>query len=90
MERLIIKVIEIRGKCPVFKVGDKIVIEGPEVKLNETDALCIHAFSSLLPYIIAFRKGVKPKEIGLGTENKAYIQCPDPGPPLYPRGYRSL
>ncbi|AEC52181.1 hypothetical protein PNA2_1266 [Pyrococcus sp. NA2] len=86
MERLVIKVKAIRGSCPVFKIGDKIIIEGPEVKLNETDALCIHAFASILPYIIAFRKGVKPNEIGLGTEKKAYVQCPDPGPPYTPGG----
>jgi len=28
---------------PVYKKGDKIVIEGPEIVLEETDALCIHA-----------------------------------------------
>ncbi|CAB50298.1 TIGR04076 family protein [Pyrococcus abyssi] len=86
MERLVIKVIDIKGKCPIYKIGDKIIIEGPEVKLDETDALCIHAFASLLPYIIAFRKGVKPSEIGLGDEKKAYVHCPDPGPPYTPGG----
>jgi hypothetical protein len=29
MSKLIIEVSEIRGKCPVHKVGDKIVIDGP-------------------------------------------------------------
>ncbi|MBO8175276.1 MAG: TIGR04076 family protein [Thermococcus sp.] len=81
MEKLIIKAIEIKGKCPVFKVGDKIVIEGPQVKLEETDAICTHAFASLIPYIVALRKGVKPSEIGLGKGDKAYVQCLDPGPP---------
>ncbi|AEH24716.1 TIGR04076 family protein [Pyrococcus yayanosii] len=81
MERLTARVVEIRGRCPVFKVGDRIVIEGPEVKLDETDALCTHAFASLLPYIVALRKGIKPRELGLGKGDKAYIQCLDPGPP---------
>lgn len=81
MEKLIITVVEIKGKCPVFKVGDKIVIEGPKVNLKETDAICTHAFASFLPYIVALRKGVKPKDIGLGDEEKAYVQCLDPGPP---------
>ncbi|MCW3131040.1 MAG: hypothetical protein N2V75_13230 [Methanophagales archaeon] len=31
---LIIEVSEIRGKCPVYKVGDKIVIDGPEIVLE--------------------------------------------------------
>ncbi|ASI99363.1 TIGR04076 family protein [Thermococcus celer] len=81
MERLEITVKEIRGKCPVYKLGDRIVIEGPEVKLDETDAICTHAFASLLPYIVALRKGIKPRELGLGRGEKAYLQCLDPGEP---------
>ncbi|NJE10986.1 TIGR04076 family protein [Thermococcus sp. MAR1] len=81
MERLEIRVIKIRGKCPVFNLGDRIVIEGPKVKLDETDAICTHAFASLLPYIVALRKGIKPSELGLGKGKKAYVQCLDPGPP---------
>jgi len=81
MERLEARVVEIKGKCPVFKLGDRIVVEGPEIKLDETDAVCTHAFASLLPYIVALRKGIKPSELGLGRGDKAYIQCLDPGPP---------
>jgi len=81
MERLEIKVIEIRGKCPVFNVGDRITIEGPRIDLENTDAVCTHAFASLLPYIVALRKGIKPSELGLGRGEKAYVQCLDPGPP---------
>ncbi|CAD5245339.1 TIGR04076 family protein [Thermococcus camini] len=81
MERLEIRVVEIRGKCPVFRLGDRIVVEGPRVNLEETDAICTHAFSSLLPYIVALRKGIKPGELGLGRGEKAYVQCLDPGPP---------
>ena len=81
MERLEIVVKEVRGRCPVFKVGDKIVVEGATVKLDETDAICTHAFASLLPYLVALRKGIKPSDIGLGKGDKAYVQCLDPGPP---------
>ncbi len=81
MERLIAKVIEIRGNCPVFKRGNKIVIDGPKINLNETDAVCTHAFASLMPYVVALRKGIKPSELGLGKGEKAYVQCLDPGPP---------
>ncbi|WP_258083459.1 TIGR04076 family protein [Thermococcus thermotolerans] len=81
MERLEIRVIKIRGKCPVFSPGNRIVIEGARVNLDETDAICTHAFASLLPYILALRKGIKPSELGLGRGEKAYVQCLDPGPP---------
>jgi uncharacterized repeat protein (TIGR04076 family) len=74
MERLEIVVKEIRGKCPVFKPGDRIVIEGPEVKLDETDAICTHAFASLLPYIVALRKGIKPN--GLPRQGRGLRSVP--------------
>lgn len=57
------------------------VIDGPKVNLKETDAICTHAFASLIPYLVALRKGVKPEEVGLGKNGKAYVQCLDPGPP---------
>jgi len=47
-----INVVEVRGKCPVHKVGDKMVIDGPKIVLEETDALCIHALSVILHYAV--------------------------------------
>jgi len=79
---LVFEVVEIRGRCPVCKKGDRIVIEGPEIDLNKTDALCIHALPSLLHYAVALREGVNPVKLGLSKdENYAYIQCLDPGEP---------
>ena len=73
---------EIRGKCPVYKKGDKIVIDGQEIVLEKTDAICIHALAPLLHYIVALRDGVDPRKLGLSKEEKyAYIQCVDPGEP---------
>jgi len=77
-----IEVCEIRGKCPVHKVGDKIVVEGPEIVLEKTDAVCVHALSSLLHYNIALDEGIDSRKLGLSKEgNSAYIQCVDPGEP---------
>ena len=77
-----IKVHEIRGRCPVFKVGDKILIDGPKIVLEETDAVCIHALAPLLHYVVALDRGVDPRELGLSkTSTEAYIQCVDPGEP---------
>ena len=82
VNRLIIIVKEIRGECPVFKVGDRIVIEGPKIVPEKTDALCVHALGSMLSMVIALGRGVSFKELGLAKEegNVGYIQCPDPGP----------
>lgn len=77
-----IEVCEIKGKCPVHKVGDKAVIDGPRIVLEKTDAVCVHALSSLLHYVIALDEGVDPRKLGLSKDIKnAYIQCVDPGQP---------
>lgn len=83
-EMLEIEVCEIKGKCPVHRVGDKIVVDDPKIVLRETDALCTHALSSLLHYVIALEQGVDPVKLGLsksGDREHAYIQCVDPGKP---------
>jgi uncharacterized repeat protein (TIGR04076 family) len=89
MSKLIIEVSEIKGKCPVYKKGDKIVVDGPEIVMEETDAICIHALApqtlgkfdqnaSLLHYAVALRDGADPRKLGLSKEKDvAYIQCVD-------------
>ena len=86
--RLVITVKEIRGKCPVFRVGDKIVVKEPEIALEKTDALCVHAFGSMLSMIIPLSRGVSFRELGLSEEegDTGYVQCLDPGPPYTPGG----
>jgi len=81
--RLIITAMEIRGKCPVFKVGDRIVIDSPKIAVNETDNLCIHAFGCMLSMIVPLSHGISFKQLGLTKEEgeKGYIQCLDPGKP---------
>jgi len=81
-KRLVVRVVEIRGRCPVFKVGDKIVVEGPRIVLEETDAICIHALAPLNHYFSALKEGVSPVALGLSKkEGVAYVQCVDPGEP---------
>lgn len=83
VQRLVITVKEIRGKCPVHKVGDKIIVEAPEIVTAETDALCVHAFGSMLSMIIPLARGVSFKDLGLAHNegNVGYVQCLDPGEP---------
>jgi uncharacterized repeat protein (TIGR04076 family) len=79
-----IEVVEIRGQCPVYRVGDRMLIDDPEVVLEKTDALCTHALSSLLHYVVALERGADPVELGLSKpedRKHAYIQCVDPGEP---------
>ena len=81
--RLVISVKEIRGKCPVFNVGDTIVVESPKIVVEKTDNVCVHAFGCMLSMIVPLSRGISFKTLGLTTEDgeKGYIQCLDPGKP---------
>lgn len=77
-------VCEVRGRCPVYKVGDKIVVDDPRIDLEKTNALCVHALSSLLHYVLILDRGGDPVMLGLTKpedKDHAYIQCVDPGEP---------
>jgi len=83
-DTLEIEVCEVRGHCPVHKIGDKIVIDGPRIVLEKTDAICIHAFSTFLHYAVALDEGADPVKLGLTKPEDsgyAYVQCVDPGHP---------
>ena len=77
-----INVCEIRGTCPVYKVGDRMIIDGPRVLIDKTDAICVHALSTLLHYVVALDAGADPVKLGLSKDKEiAYMQCVDPGEP---------
>ena len=79
-----IKVCEIRGKCPVYRVGDRMVIDGANILLDKTDAVCVHALSTLLHYVVALEEGADPVKLGLSKNKEhAYMQCVDPWGTLY-------
>jgi len=79
-----VRVCEIKGNCPVYKIGDKIVIDDPKILLDKTDALCTHALSTLLHYVTMLEHDWCPVKLGLTTRqdpDHAYMQCVDPGEP---------
>ena len=76
---LVIKVKEIKGRCPVYKVGDSFTLRAGYQLVSEIP-VCMHALSALIPYYNALRVS-DPSQWGLDGKNdktKAYIQCPDP------------
>ena len=81
--KLILKVIEIKGHCPVYKVGEKTIISGSEIDLENTDKACVHALLSLGSFIVGLREGIPPLTVGLSKKKggPAYFQCLDPDPP---------
>jgi len=83
VHKLIITVKEIRGRCPVHRVGDRIVVESPKIDVAKTDALCVHALGSMVTMLVPLARGVSFKDLGLAVKegNVGYVQCLDPGPP---------
>lgn len=77
--RLLVRVKEIRGTCPVYKEGDSYSIE-EGYKLKSKIPLCMHSLSSIMPYYISLSKGISPKSLGLVRDKNqtAYLQCLDP------------
>ncbi len=74
---LVVKIIRICGKCPVYEVGDKFFIR-QGYKLESAIPVCMHSIASLIPYYNAFAKGISPKELGLGKGKSLFVQCLDP------------
>lgn len=75
---------DIKGTCPVYKVGDKITIKNPNIALEQTDALCTHALPTILHYALILEYNWCPLKLGLTKEDDqdhAYFQCLDPGKP---------
>jgi len=75
---------KIKGFCPVYKKGDKILIDDPEIILKKSDALCTHALSTILHYTTILEHNWCPLKLGLTTKKEpdyAYMQCVDPGKP---------
>lgn len=84
--KVLISVVEIRGHCPIYRVGDEILLEGFYIVSSTSANICIHALTSLMSLLSAFSHGSSARDLGIGSEdNEGYLQCPDPGPP-YTKG----
>lgn len=74
-----IRVREVKGSCPVYRVGDTFRLEEGYRLVTEIP-LCMHALTSLLPYYNVLQVS-EPARWGLAgreDETRAYIQCLDP------------
>ncbi len=78
---------KVEGYCSAgIKEGDRIVIRGPNIDLEESDPVCGYAFAGIFPTVFAVRMGVNLPELGM--EGHLW-QCVDPGQP-HTRGGRVL
>ena len=74
-----ITVKQIRGTCPVYKVGDEFTLKNGYQLVSDIP-VCMHALASLMPHYNAFRFANPGKWGASGKENrdKLYFQCLDP------------
>lgn len=75
---LVVQVIDVQGRCPVYAVGDSFRI-ADGYKLISQRPLCLHALQSLAPYYVPLSRGIAAAALGLsGSDGAAYVQCLDP------------
>jgi len=59
-----IKVVEIKGNCPVYKLGQVFYIKNGYI-LESSNKLCMHSLASIMPYYTALSKGISPQDLHL-------------------------
>jgi uncharacterized repeat protein (TIGR04076 family) len=75
---LVVAVKEVKGHCPVHKVGDSFTLKACYQLVSDIP-VCMHALASLMPWYNALRVSA-PADWGLDgnhDKTKAYLQCPD-------------
>jgi len=76
---LTIRVREIKGTCPIYRVGQSFeILDGFRLKIPEGQSICLHGLASVMPFYRALAGGISPREMGLECgEEKACVHCPD-------------
>lgn len=64
------------SRCPFVKVGDRMVVEGTMVDLEQTTSICTVALSAIQYSLFMMGKAKDPVDFG---RSEVYeLQCPDP------------
>lgn len=64
------------SRCPFVKVGDRMVLEGTMVDLDQTTSICAVALSAIQYSLFMMGKAQDPADFG---RSEVYeLQCPDP------------
>lgn len=76
---IVVKIVEIRGHCPTYRVGDSFTLKAGYQLVSE-GPVCMHGLAALMPFYNALCVS-DPAQWGLDgkkDKSKAYLQCPDP------------
>ena len=84
--KVIATIDDVHGICPVYKGGEKIVMQDGILNLEETDAVCLQLLSTLIhEYMVKQHQDYWKTEGGFDY-SKEKTKCPRGGPP-YGEGY---
>ncbi len=64
------------SRCPFVRVGDRMVIEGTMVDLDQTTSICTVALSAIQYSLFMMGKAQDP--VDFGRSETYELQCPDP------------
>jgi uncharacterized repeat protein (TIGR04076 family) len=73
-----VKISVVSSKCPIYKPGDVIYVNGPLVDKEKSANVCLTALNAIYPFIYAARKDVPGEDMGFPD---MIFQCPD-GPSM--------
>lgn len=78
---VVVEIHDLMGSCPVFKKGDKILIDEPNIILSETDAICTRALPMLTTFFVNLAETGRPS----GVNTKPFLmRCQEIGKPNGP------
>ncbi len=88
--RVIYQVEEIRGECPLYEIGDKIVIDTEPIEtlnLKESDKVCMRAVDNMCYRLVRTAASDDLLKHVVAVNGEYRIACPNPGPPYTPCGF---
>ena len=78
---VVVEVHDLLGPCPVFKKGDKIVIDEPNILLSETDAICTRSLPMLTTFFVNLAETGRPSD---PNTRPFLLRCQEIGQPNGP------
>ena len=94
---IVCEVTKKNGPCPIYNIGDKIVIDPVEgdpvmsaINPEKSAPICTRILGTpLMSYCLLFqtRTEEEMQNDGLTQKGTYWFKCPEPGPPYTPRGW---
>lgn len=89
--KVVYEVEEIRGTCPVYELGQRLVIDSPApgqeiLNMEESDAVCVRVIDNMWTRLMWQFASDRVREHLAGVDGECRISCPMPGGPYTPCG----